>query len=114
MNTGGFDVGSIVSHLILDKEQWRQAVSSVQQDLGNLKASVRLKSDEIQAAGRVLAGFGASITAAFGLLIKSTADAGDEINDLSKRTGIGTELLSGYGLAADESGTSIEGFSRTA
>lgn len=110
MNTGGFDVGSIVGHLILDKEQWRQAISSAQGDLKNLQQSVRLKSDEIQAAGRVLVGFGASVTATFGLLIKNTADAGDHINDLSKRTGIATELLSGYKLAADKSGSSLDGF----
>ena len=110
MNTGGFDVGSIVGHLILDKEQWRQAISSAQGDLKDLQKSVKVKSDEIQAAGRVLVGFGAGITATFGLLIKNTADAGDHINDLSKRTGIATELLSGYKLAADKSGSSLDGF----
>jgi len=110
MGFGGFDVGSIVGHLVLDKEQWRQAVTSVQGDLKDLKKSIKLKSDEIQAAGRILATFGASVTASFGLLLKSSADAGDQINELSKSTGISTELLSGYKLAADKSGTSIEGF----
>lgn len=107
---GGFDAGSIVGHLILDKEQWRQAVNEARGDVKSLSKDVGLKTDEIQAAGRVLAGVGASITAVFGLMIKGAVDAGDEVNDLSKRTGIATELLSGYKLAADESGTSIEGF----
>lgn len=110
MAGGAFDLGSIVGHLVLDRKEWTQAVNSVRTDLADLKKSVKLKSDEIQAAGRVLAGFGASITATFGMLLKSSADAGDQIHDLAERTGIATEMLSGYKLAADKSGTSIEGF----
>lgn len=110
MTGGAFDLGSIVGHLVLDRKEWTQAVTSVRTDLAELKKSIKLKSDEIQAAGRVLAGFGASVTATFGALLKSSADAGDQIHDLAERTGIATELLSGYKLAADKSGTSIEGF----
>lgn len=110
MTGGAFDLGSIVGHLVLDRKEWTQAVTAVRTDLAELKKSVKLKSDEIQAAGRVLAGFGASITATFGILLKSSADAGDQIHDLAERTGIATELLSGYKLAADKSGTSIDGF----
>ncbi|MEN6310888.1 MAG: phage tail tape measure protein, partial [Acidobacteriota bacterium] len=108
--SGGFDVGSIVGHLVLDKNQWTQAVNSVRQDQAALKKSFSSLSEDLRDVGRGLAVAGAAITGTFTMLIKGAVDAGDEINDLSKKTGISTELLSGYKLAADKSGTSLQGF----
>ena len=45
----------------------------------------------------------------FGAMIKSAADAADNLNDLSKVTGITVENLSGLQLAAQQSGTDLEG-----
>ncbi|WP_311964675.1 hypothetical protein, partial [Acinetobacter baumannii] len=44
----------------------------------------------------------------FGAMIKSAADAADNLNDLSKVTGITVENLSGLQLAAQQSGTDLE------
>ena len=61
-------------------------------------------------AGIKIGAAGAVITTALGLALKSTADAGDAFYDLSQKTGISAEVLSSYKLAADSSGTSIQGF----
>jgi hypothetical protein len=54
---------------------------------------------------------GAAIGAVAGLtaLVKSVADTADEMRDLSQITGVSTEALSGLGLAAEKSGSSLEG-----
>jgi hypothetical protein len=54
---------------------------------------------------------GAAIGAVAGLtaLVKSVADTADEMRDLSQVTGVSTEALSGLGLAAEKSGSSLEG-----
>jgi hypothetical protein len=54
---------------------------------------------------------GAAIGAVGGLtaLVKSVADTADEMKDLSQVTGFSTEALSGLGLAAEKSGSSLEG-----
>ena len=98
------------------------------ENLGELKVQIGADTTKLEGAGRkvstILNGIGgqmvsigktaaiagAAISAAFMVVLKKTADVGDEINDLSQRTGIATEILSGYKLAADKSGTSIEGF----
>lgn len=64
-------------------------------------------SKNLQRMGRNATFMGAAINAAFMVTLKKAADAGDEINDLSLRTGVATETLSGYKLAADKSGSSI-------
>jgi len=51
---------------------------------------------------------GGAITAALGLCVKKTADLGDQIYELSQKTGVGTETLSGYKLAAEQNGISLE------
>jgi len=106
----GFDVGAIVAHLTLDKKQWEQAITAVKKDQTSLQGSVLNNEKEIKKLGTSLTVAGGAIMGMFGLLIKGTVDAGDHINDLSKRTGIGTETLSAYQLAADKSGTSLDGF----
>ena len=105
-----FDAGAIVTRLELDKKKWEQSVAAVKKDQTSLQGFVLRNEQQIKKFGTALTVAGAAITATFGLLIKKTADAGDKINDLSQRTGIATEILSGYKLAADKSGTSIEGF----
>ena len=57
-------------------------------------------------------GFGALVPAAavagLGALGKRAIDAADNLNDLSKRTGVGVESLSKFGAAAEDSGTSVD------
>lgn len=65
------------------------------------------------AVGGIVALAGAAVgaaTAAFSLA-KSAAEAGSRINDLSIKTGLSAETLSGLDLQAKQSGTSIEALS---
>ena len=107
--SGGFDVGSILAHLQLDGSQFRAAIASNAKDLAPLKANIESVGKSIAHWGIMAAGAAAAIGAAFGAIIVKTANAGDEINDMSKRTGIATEQLSGYKLAAEKAGSSLGG-----
>lgn len=72
--------------------------------------SVKRVATGIQTA--MLAATAAIGAAALGItaVLKTTADAGDEIAKLSQRVGIGAETLSGYKLAADLAGVSLDSF----
>lgn len=60
----------------------------------------------------VSSGLGALVPAAtvagLGALAKRSIDAADNLNDLSKRTGVGVESLSKFGAAANDSGSSVD------
>ena len=56
-----------------------------------------------------MAAVAAVAAGAWAQMIGSSIDAADALNDLSKKTGIGVEDLSGLGLAAKQSGTDLEG-----
>ena len=89
---------------------WQKSVETVKKDQTSLSGFALRHEKAIESLGKKLTVTGGAIVASFGLLIKKTADAGDRINDLSQRTGIATEILSGYKLAADKSGASLEDF----
>jgi hypothetical protein len=73
-----------------------------------------------EAAGRIastvktaMLGLGAAVAGGVGtmaVLTKLSADAGDELAKMSQRVAISVETLSGYKLAADLAGTSLEDF----
>lgn len=50
----------------------------------------------------------AATIAGLGALAKRSIDAADNLNDLSKRTGVGVESLSRFSAAAADSGTSVD------
>ena len=56
---------------------------------------------------------GAAVVGALGLAIKSFAQTGDEIQKMSSRTALTTEVLSEYKFALEQSGSSIEGFEKS-
>lgn len=70
---------------------------------GLQKTMVQLKE-----AGKIMTGIGATITAGLGLSIKTFAETGSEIYDMSLKTGFGAEALSGLKYAAEQSGASLE------
>jgi len=87
--------------------------SQLVQDLGNAQSKVSKSADamaqKLAGIGKGMAIAGAAITAAFGVIIKKTMDAGDQFDKMSLRTGISVETLSSLAYAADITGTSIEG-----
>jgi len=104
-----FDAGAVIGRLELGLQGWKQSVEKVKQDQQSLSGFALRHKDAIQSLGKSFTIAGGAVTTAFGVMIKKTADAGDQINDLSKRTGVSTDVLSAYKLAAEKSGTSIEG-----
>lgn len=73
--------------------------------------AAKKKTSEIERDFKKLATAAAASAAAaatgIGLLVKSSIDAADSLNDLSKQSGISVESLSGLGYAAKLSGTDM-------
>lgn len=104
------DAGSVVAKLELNTKQWEQSVSRVNTDQEKLKKSAAQVGESFVASGKKMTLAGGAIVASLGAMIKTTANAGDAVSKLSQKTGISTELLSSYKLAADLADTSLEGF----
>jgi hypothetical protein len=75
---------------------------------GKVNKSADAMAKKLAGIGKGMAIAGAAITAALGMIIKKTAEAGDKFDKMSLRTGISVEALSSLAYAADISGTSIE------
>jgi hypothetical protein len=106
---GGFLAGSIVGKLLLDKSGWDAKIKEASQDAGGLAGNILTHSKTIAGIGTAMTVVGGAITGVLMTMIKSTAAAGEEIYNLSVKTGVSTELLSGYKLAAEQSETSLQG-----
>ena len=104
-----FDAGAVVSRMELGLSGWKKSVEEVKKDQQSLSGFAMRHRDEIEKLGKAFTIVGGAIVASLGAAVIKTANFGDAINDMSQRTGVSTELLSGYKLAADNSGTSIEG-----
>lgn len=77
---------------------------------GQMENKMNLLSSSLGKIGFAsMATAAAAAAAAVTKMVMSTADAGDQFHELSKRTGISVESLSGLKYAADLSGSSIEG-----
>jgi len=62
----------------------------------------------IQKVGLPIAAAGGAITAAFAGAVGHFAAVGDELDKMSKRTGVAAPALAGLGFAAEQSGASLE------
>lgn len=108
---GAFVAGSIVGKLLLDKTGWNQSVREVtEKDKKGLSGAINSISREMGQMGKTMTYAGGIIVGTLGGMLISTAKAGDEISKLSQKLGISTELLSGYKVAAELSGSSVGGF----
>lgn len=77
-----------------------KAAGQMKRDFGNL----------LGVASQIGKGFtvmGGAITAGLGAIVTSTANAGDEIFDMAKKTGMGTEAVSKWAFALKQSGGDI-------
>jgi len=111
---------TIGAHLV----EATKALEQIKQELKGVEGSTKSADDKLKkfadtckATGQQFKDFGkplmlagAAITGAFAIAIKKTADLGDKFYDLAQRTGIAVETLSSFKLAADKSGSSVEGF----
>jgi len=104
-----FDAGAVTSRLELSLAGWKKSVEAVKADQQSLSDFALRHKESIEKLGKKMSIAGVVVVAALGGIIKKTADAGDEIAKLSKRTGVSTEVLSGYSLAAKLADASLEG-----
>lgn len=107
--TGAFVAGSIVGKLLLDKTGWNASIKSVDKDTSDLVKSAQKISEAHQKVGLMFTGVGLAVVGSLAAMVKKTADFGDKLFDLSQITGISAATLSSFKLAADKSGTSLEG-----
>ena len=108
--TGGFCVGAVYGTLGLDTSDWKKKLGLVHGDMKGLTGQANAVSEAFASIGKKMVLAGAAAITTLGLIVKQTADAGDAINDMSQRTGIATDILSGYKLAAEKAGSSLEDF----
>lgn len=85
---------------------------SFESDLGRASKATKRQMKDIEnaanAAGKVLGTALVAGAVAAGVAIKSAIDAADELNDISKKIGIPTDVLSGLQYAAKLSGVATE------
>jgi len=86
-----------------------RAKDEASRTLKGVTGTIQGMSKQLKIAGGVMAGFGATITAGFGMAVKQFAEAGDEVQKMALRTGFSTEALSEFRHAAELSGTSLNG-----
>jgi len=103
------DVGKIVGRLEMNVQGWTSAVEKVKKDQQSLAEFALRHKESIEKLGKTMTLVGGATVAALGAMVRSTANYGDEINDMSQRTGVAAETLSGFRLAAENSGTSMDG-----
>lgn len=66
----------------------------------------------LRSIGTRITGFGAALAAPLAGSLKVFAAAGDQLDKMSKRTGVSVEALSELGFAAEQSGTNLETFEK--
>jgi hypothetical protein len=109
---GGFIAGSIVGKLLLDTTGWNQSISAVGKDAAKLGDSAKQIGINFDEVGKKMAIFGTAIVGIFTAMIVKAAKYGDEMIEVSQKVGINVTTLSSYKLAADKTGTSIDGMAR--
>lgn len=100
------DLASLVVRLIADTNRFRGDLNRAANDLNAFQRFAGTTVGKVAiAAGAAAAAVGVAMIA----MGKSAIDAADNLNDLSKQTGISTEALSQLEYAAEQSGTDLEG-----
>ena len=74
-----------------------------------VKKSTEAMAAKFASIGKTMTIVGGAVTAAFGIIIKKTMEAGDQFDKMALRTGESVENLSSLAYACDITGTSIEG-----
>jgi methyl-accepting chemotaxis protein len=97
-------IGEAFVELITDGRKLTAGLNDAEKQV---VASTNAMSQKFKAIGTVMTAVGGVITAAFTALIYKTIQAGDELWDMSQRTGLAVEELSALSYAAKQSGTDM-------
>lgn len=82
--------------------------NNLRRDLAQSEQVLRAWGARMATAGSIMMGASAAGLVVFAGMAKSFADAGSQVYDMAKKTGISAESLGALKYAADQSGTSIE------
>lgn len=99
------DLAKLVVKLEAETAKYHAELDKAKKQLG------KFDKDANASIGKIAGGIAAfAVTVATGLAVavKSQLDYADNLNDIAQRTGIATEQLSAYGLAAKQSGIDLE------
>jgi hypothetical protein len=77
-------------------------------DLKRAEAKVRAFGAKVQRIGRQMVTAGAVLAAPLAAAVKHFADVGDQLDKMSKRTGVSVETLSELGFAAEQTGSNLD------
>ena len=91
------DVGDAVLKITADDSDLKKSLSGLGSKIGSISKGIGIG---LAAIGTAAVGMGVAS-------VKSFADAGSEIYDMSKRTGMGAKALSEYKYMAEQSGASL-------
>ena len=91
-----------------------EVVIKVNANTAKAQSSLKNLGDSVQKLGKLAMGAGLAIGAIGAASLKSFAGAGDQIQKMAIRTGFSTESLSELRVAAELSGTSLDGFENAA
>jgi hypothetical protein len=103
----GFMAGAVVGKLILDKTQWSKSAKTVKDDEKKFTGMSTRMTAGFRKTGAAMTVAGAAIVAGLGSMIKKYVEAGDQIDKMSRRTGIAATTLSELKYAADITGASF-------
>ena len=82
--------------------------AALSKSLKSAGASMQSFGRRVTAIGVPIAAVGGAITAGFAGAVKHFAAVGDQLDKISKRTGVASSALAEYGFAAEQSGGSME------
>lgn len=99
------NLGELVVKVSTDLTNLNKGLSEASQKVSDTSEKMNVSIARV-ASGVAIAG--GAILAAFGAMIKSAVDYGDEIYEVSKRTGIATETLSRLKFVAEQTESSFE------
>lgn len=87
--------------------------NNLRRDLAQSEQVLRAWGARMATAGSIMMGASAAGLGVFAGMAKSFADAGSQVYDMSKKTGVSAESLGALKYAADQSGASIESVAKS-
>lgn len=95
--------------IVADDSALNKQLQGIERGVGESakRMAAGMKTAMLAVTGAIAAG-----AAGLTLVLKTTADAGDQLAKMSQRVAIGTEILSGYKLAADLAGVELQEFGK--
>jgi len=103
----GIKAGDAFVRVYSDDSDLVKGLKGIGVKLKTLGSSVKNVGTNIAAVGAGITGLGAAILAPIGAATKAFISAGDQLQKMAIRTGVGAEALSELGYAAEQSGTDL-------